>query len=132
ELGQASRQWAREGAPPTIGREAVSRWGRGGPQWAAFEAVADELWRLQGVRYREFAGKRNDEGLMHWSRRARTELRRLPRARSTAVELWTFGRIPPSVRLTDRRCVDWIVPCMPHRRGASGTALLPAALAYQV
>src|SRR5690606_19072548 len=33
---------------------------------------------------------------------------------------------------SDWRCVDWIVPCMPHRRGASGTALLPAALAYQV
>lgn len=133
ELGEASRRWAAMPVPGDApGREAAARWGSGGAEWAAFEAVADEVWRLQGIRYREFAGRRVDDGLLHWSRRARSALGLLPKGRTNDVELWTFGRVPPTERLAGWRCTEWVKPCMPHRRSPSGVDLLPASLAYQV
>lgn len=133
ELGDRTRRWAAEitaGAGPA--RSNARRWGPGGAEWAAFEAIGDEIWRLQGRRYRQFANKRPEDGLREWSNDTKHALRRSSKTLTTDLELWTFGRLPPVDRLTDQKVTDWLHACQPRRRSVRGLDVFPAALAYQV
>ncbi|MGH9228025.1 MAG: hypothetical protein ACRD07_04700 [Acidimicrobiales bacterium] len=127
-LGEGSRTWS-----PTRGRRAGIKedaWGPGGYQWATFEAVADELWRLQGVRYREYAGRPIDDSVRLWARTTRDDLNKLDKQRRSDVELWSFGRQAPLARIEQWPLTSWVSTAAPRSSDTSGVDHYPGALVY--
>jgi hypothetical protein len=99
----------------------------------ALAEVAQDLWRLDGVRYREWAQKDLARRMPAWAREHGTSLKNWSfrgTADRNALELWTLRHAPAIERFD-----DWdVVKCLadPFARAQSGVERLPAIVLFHV
>lgn len=131
-LGQASRSWSqreRDGAPP----HGDGAWGPGGKEWRSLSVAADQLWQLEGVRYRQWSGGRLEERLASWFRTTAERARNADPTRRSKIELWTFGRSPNLDEQRNWWHFDWLAATWPDgRRRQSGVDRFPGTLLFQL
>lgn len=104
--------------------------GQSALDWTAVNEVANELWRVDGVRLREFADQPDDRR-RRWARARSETLRRAPESVRRDIEHWLLGRSPRPDQLTGWRHLDLLRGLSPNR-STIDAEWLPAAIAYHM
>ena len=102
--------------------------GASGREWLELMEAANALWRIDGVRLRDFTGVL-EERLRQWSRSRRETLRKAPELHRQAIEAWLLGRVPPVARLTTWEHREWLEMALPPKSAVS-CQWLPATIIY--
>lgn len=92
-------------------------------------AVADAMWRLDGVWYRVFAGHDLRSRFKQRARTHRDRLRRLNVDDRNIREQWLLGRVPAFDRLDNWSHTEWIELALPDRSQA-GIQWIPAVALF--
>lgn len=129
KLGSATGNWAASETKP----ELATGKGPGGVEWSEYEAAADVLWHVRGVRYREVAGSRLEEACRRWAHRRFEALRNASLSRRAAADLWSRGKVPTEEQLRDWSLGQIVRATRVRSRGVeTATDQFPRALIFQV